>query len=89
MNIGENLKEKKIILTGGSRGIGLSILEKLYSYNSKVLIVGSNNENLLIAKEKYPNMELAITLDIAWEKVLNEYKTKDETGKTDITSLPS
>jgi hypothetical protein len=40
-------------------------------------------------KEKYPNMEVAITLDIAWEKVLNEYKTKDETGKTDITSLPS
>jgi hypothetical protein len=40
-------------------------------------------------KEKYPNMEIAITLDIAWEKVLNEYKTKDETGKTDITSLPS
>ena len=55
MNIGENLKEKKIILTGGSRGIGLSILEKLYSYNSKVLIIGSNNENLLIAKDKYPN----------------------------------
>lgn len=40
-------------------------------------------------KNKYPNMEIAITLDIAWEKVLNEYKTKDETGKTDITSLPS
>ena len=56
MNIGENLKEKKIILTGGSRGIGLSILEKFYSYSSKVLIIGSNNENLLITKEKYPNI---------------------------------
>jgi 3-oxoacyl-[acyl-carrier protein] reductase len=56
MNIGENLKEKKIILTGGSRGIGLSILEKLCSYNSKVLIIGSNYENLLIAKEKYPSI---------------------------------
>lgn len=40
-------------------------------------------------KERYPNMELAITLDIAWEKVLNEYKTKNETGKTDITPLSS
>ena len=56
MNIRENLKEKKIILTGGSRGIGLSILEKLCSYNSKVLIIGSNNENLLITKEKYPKI---------------------------------
>jgi len=34
----------------------LSILEKLYSYNSNILIIGSNNENLLIAKEKYPNI---------------------------------
>ena len=56
MNIGENLKDKKIILTGGSRGIGLSTLEKLYSFESKVLIIGSNNENLLIAKKKYPNI---------------------------------
>ena len=56
MNIGENLKDKKIILTGGSRGIGLSMLEKLYSFESKVLIIGSNNENLLIAKNKYPNI---------------------------------
>ena len=39
MNIGENLKDKKIILTGGSRGIGLSMLEKLYSFQSKVLII--------------------------------------------------
>jgi len=39
MNIGENLKDKKIILTGGSRGIGLSMLEKLYSFKSKVLLL--------------------------------------------------
>ena len=56
MNIGENLKDKKIILTGGSRGIGLSILDKLCSYKSKVLIIGSNNKNLLIAKKNYPNI---------------------------------
>ena len=56
MNIEENLKGKKIILTGGSRGIGLCILEELCSYNSKILIIGSNNENLLAAKEKYPSI---------------------------------
>ena len=56
MNIGENLKDKKIILTGGSRGIGLSILDKLYAFESKVLVIGSNNKNLLTAKEKYPNI---------------------------------
>jgi len=56
MNIGENLKDKKIILTGGSRGIGLSILDKLYSCKSKILIIGSNSKNLLLVKEKYPNV---------------------------------
>ena len=58
MNIGEDLKEKKIILTGGSRGIGLSILDKLYSFKSKILIIGSNSDNLLSAKKKYPNIPI-------------------------------
>ena len=56
MNIGENLKDKKIILTGGSRGIGLSILDKLYTFESKVLVIGSNIKNLLTIKEKYTNI---------------------------------
>jgi hypothetical protein len=40
-------------------------------------------------KEVYPHMEHSITLDEAWTKVLNEYKIENETGKTNITSLPS
>ena len=51
-----DLKDKKIILTGGSRGIGLSILDKLYSLDSKILIIGSNKENLEKTKKKYPNI---------------------------------
>ena len=51
-----NLKDKKIILTGGSRGIGLSILEKLYSLGSQILIIGSNKENLEKTKSKYPKI---------------------------------
>ena len=47
------LKNKKVILTGGSRGIGLSILEKLYALGSEVLIIGSNQENLDKVKKKY------------------------------------
>jgi 3-oxoacyl-[acyl-carrier protein] reductase len=51
-----NLENKKVILTGGSRGIGLSILKKLYSLNSQVLIIGSNKENLERVKKIYPNI---------------------------------
>ena len=50
------LENKKIILTGGSRGIGLSILDKLYNLNSQILIIGSNKENLEKTKKKYPNI---------------------------------
>ena len=50
------LVNKKIILTGGSRGIGLSILDKLYNLDSQILIIGSNKENLEKTKKKYPNI---------------------------------
>ena len=51
-----NLKNKKILLTGGSRGIGLSILDKLYSFGCDILIIGSNTENLENIKKKYSNI---------------------------------
>ena len=52
----DDLKDKKIILTGGSRGIGLSMLDRFYSLGSKVLIIGSNKENLEKTKQKYPGI---------------------------------
>ena len=65
-----NLKNKKIILTGGSRGIGLSILDKLYSLNSTILIVGSNKDNLEKAKIKYPNIFFEV-FDLSNYKQIN------------------
>jgi len=37
-----DLENKKVIITGGSRGIGLSILEKFYHEKAKILAIGSN-----------------------------------------------
>jgi 3-oxoacyl-[acyl-carrier protein] reductase len=54
--LNKSLENKKIILTGGSRGIGLSILDKLYFFKSKILIIGTNKSNLDKTKEKYPNI---------------------------------
>ena len=51
------LKNKKIILTGGSRGIGLSILNKLYSLEAKILIIGTNKEKLELVKKKYHEIQ--------------------------------
>ena len=41
-----DLTNKKIILTGGSRGIGLSILKEIYKLNAKILIIGTNQDRL-------------------------------------------
>ena len=41
-----NLANKKIILTGGSRGIGLSILNEIYKLKAKILIIGTNQEKI-------------------------------------------
>ena len=41
-----NLKNKKVIITGGSRGIGYSILNEFYKNDSEILTIGSNLQNL-------------------------------------------
>ena len=41
-----SLKNKKVIITGGSRGIGLSVLEALYKFDAEILTIGSNSNNL-------------------------------------------
>ena len=52
------LKNKKVIITGGSRGIGLSVLEALYKYDAEILTVGSNLNNLENLKKKFPNIQI-------------------------------
>ena len=51
-----DLTNKKIILTGGSRGIGLSILKEIYKLNAKILIIGTNQDRLDETKKKFPNI---------------------------------
>jgi len=53
-----NLKNKKIIITGGSRGIGLSILEVFYKYDAEILTIGSNLNNLQNLKTKFPKIKI-------------------------------
>jgi len=53
-----DLKNKKIIITGGSRGIGLSILEAFYKYEAEILAIGSNHDNLKNLKIKFPKIKI-------------------------------
>ena len=53
-----NLKNKKVVITGGSRGIGYAILKEFYENNSKVLTIGSNLQNLENVKKDFPNIKI-------------------------------
>ena len=53
-----DLKNKKVIITGGTRGIGLSILKSFYDYGSKILTIGSNLNNLENLKKNFSNIEI-------------------------------
>ena len=51
-----NLKNKKVLITGATGGIGGSLVEKFYNLNSIILATGTNEEKLTKLKKKYPNI---------------------------------
>ena len=51
-----NLKNKKILITGATGGIGNSLVEKFYNYGSSIVATGTNEEKLNNLKKKYPNI---------------------------------
>ena len=58
-----NLKNKKVVITGGSRGIGYAILKEFYENNSEILTIGSNLQNLEKVKKDFPKIKI-IQLDL-------------------------
>ena len=51
-----NLKNKKVIVTGATGGIGNSIIECFFKNESKVLATGTNEEKLKKLSSKYDNI---------------------------------
>lgn len=54
------LANKRIVITGGSSGIGLSMANKFLSVGAKVVITGRNKESLLQAQANLSNPNLYI-----------------------------
>ena len=52
INYGGTLKDKNVIITGGSKGIGYSIAKKCISEGAKVLITGRNEQALKRVQEE-------------------------------------
>ncbi len=51
-----NLKNKKILITGATGGIGNSLVEKFSSMGATVVATGTNKEKLDNLKKKFPNI---------------------------------
>lgn len=62
INYGEILKGKRILITGGSSGIGLSIARKCLNEGAHVLITGRDEEKLKKVQESLNNQFLKILL---------------------------
>jgi len=65
------LKNKRILITGGSSGIGFEIASKFLNLGAKVLITGRNEEKLIQAQNNLNNDSLYI---LKWDLTkFNEY----------------
>ena len=53
-----NLKDKKIVVTGATGGIGNSIIEKFHTNGAKILGTGTNEQKLQTLKDKYHNLNI-------------------------------
>tara|TARA_Y100000389_G_scaffold71507_1_gene68184 strand:- start:9193 stop:9924 length:732 start_codon:yes stop_codon:yes gene_type:complete len=53
-----NLKDKKILITGATGGIGNCLVEKFNSFGAKIVASGTNEEKLDNLKKKFTNIHI-------------------------------
>jgi 3-oxoacyl-[acyl-carrier protein] reductase len=53
-----NLKNRKVIITGATGGIGHSLVKKFYEHGSIILASGTNEEKLQNLKNEFNNIEI-------------------------------
>ncbi|MDC1338773.1 3-oxoacyl-[acyl-carrier-protein] reductase [Pelagibacteraceae bacterium] len=80
-----SLKDKNIIVTGASGGIGNSIVEKLNQNGANILATGTRMEKLQELKEKFNNIKI-LKFDISKHEKIEEFienATKELGGSLD------
>ena len=80
-----NLKNKKVFITGGTAGIGLSILESFYKLEADIFTIGTNVENLKIIENNFPKIKTA-NFNLENHQKIEELvkEAKDKLGGLDI-----
>ncbi len=74
-----SVKDKNIIITGASGGIGNSITKKLYDAGANILATGTREEKLDVLKENYVNIK-TLKFDISDHEKIEEF-VNDATAK--------
>ena len=76
-----DLKNKNIIITGASGGIGNSIVKKLYESEANILASGTKIEKLEKLKSKFNKIKI-LKFDISQAEKIEEFvdKASDELG---------
>ena len=67
-----SLKNKNIIVTGASGGIGNSIVEKLHEQGANILATGTRLEKLEELKKKFNNIKI-LKFDISQHEKIEEF----------------
>ncbi len=80
-----NLKNKKVFITGGTAGIGLSILESFYKLEADIFTIGTNVENLKTIQSNFPKIK-TINFNLENHQKIEELvkEAKDKLGGLDI-----
>ena len=53
-----NLKNKKILITGATGGIGNCLVKKFYNFGATIIATGTNEEKLNNLKNQYQNVHI-------------------------------
>ena len=67
-----NFKDKKILITGASGGIGNALVKKFNSLSGKVLATGTKIEKLNSLKKQFPEVEI-LKFDLSEHSIIEEF----------------
>ncbi len=81
-----NFKNKKILVTGATGGIGREIVKKFISLEGNVIATGTNLERLDLLKKDFPNVNI-IRFDISDHSKIEEFIDNTTTQLTGLDIL--
>src|SRR5580700_8638774 len=76
MQQGNGLQNKRVVILGGSSGIGLAVAEQAASQGAKIVIASSNAERVQKAVEPFGDDAEGQTLDLSDEQAIETLFTK-------------